>query len=118
MANAVNFFEVTGKDADHLRGFYDGLFGWEFRDIGDPTYSLVAAHEGGIAGGIGSIQDGGAGGATFYVEVDDIEAALSRAEQLGGRTVMPPRDVPGGSTIAKLADPEGHVLGLSMRNTR
>jgi predicted enzyme related to lactoylglutathione lyase len=78
----------------------------------------VTSEEGGIAGGIGKSHDGGEGGATFYVDVDDIDAALSMAERLGGRTVMRPRDVPGGITIAQLADPEGHVVGLSMSNIR
>jgi len=31
---------------------------------------------------------------------------------LGGKTVMPPTDVPGGPTIAMFTDPAGNVTGL------
>ena len=49
---------------------------------------------------------------TFYVQVVDPYETLKKAESLGGKTVMPPRDVPGGPTMAQLADPEGNVIGL------
>ena len=75
-------------------------------------YGVVAAAERGIAGGIGASGDG-PGHVTFYVEVDDPADYLARAERLGGTTVMPPTDIPGcGLTVAMLADPEGHVIGL------
>jgi predicted enzyme related to lactoylglutathione lyase len=43
MGNPVVFFEVTGHDGARLRQFYGELFGWEFRDSGDPSYGLVTA---------------------------------------------------------------------------
>src|ERR1700746_113791 len=75
---------------------------------------LVGAAEKGIGGGIGASQDGGPGQVTFYVEVDDPAAYLARAETLGGKTIVPPSEVPDfGLTFAFFADPEGHVVGLS-----
>jgi predicted enzyme related to lactoylglutathione lyase len=68
--------------------------------------------DGGIDGGIGAAMDGGAGHVTFYVEVPDLEAALSKIESLGGSRVMEPEDVPEGPSIAMFADPEGHLVGL------
>ena len=52
---------------------------------------------------------------TFYVKVADPVAILKRAVELGGRTVMPATDVPGGFTFARLADPEGNIIGLVRR---
>jgi uncharacterized protein len=118
MANPVVFFEITGSDGAGLRAFYGELFGWEFRDSGDPTYGVVAAPEGGIGGGIGDSRDSGHGATTFYVDVNDISVALAKAERLGGKTVMRPLNVPGGLTIALLADPEGHVVGVSTSAVR
>jgi predicted enzyme related to lactoylglutathione lyase len=40
--------------------------------------------------------DGGADHVTFYVEVPDLEAVLSKIESLGGSRVMDPEDVPEG----------------------
>jgi predicted enzyme related to lactoylglutathione lyase len=116
MGNPLVFFEVTGHDGGRLRQFYGELFGWEFRDSGDPTYGLVTAAGTGIGGGVGNSRDGGVGGTTFYV--DDVSAVLGKAARLGSSTVMPPANISGGLTIAALADPEGHVVGLSMSAVR
>ena len=49
---------------------------------------------------------------TFYVGADDPQAMLDRAEQLGGKTILPVTELPE-VTIALFADPEGHVVGLA-----
>jgi predicted enzyme related to lactoylglutathione lyase len=112
MSNPVVHFEVLGKDAGALQSFYGQVFDWELNPV-MPTYAMVSTGtEGGIAGGIGAPPDGSDGHVTFYVEVDDLAAALQQVEAAGGRTVQPPMDVPEGPSIALFADPEGHVIGL------
>ncbi len=112
-APAVAWFEVTGKDGPALQRYYGELFDWKVDDAGQ-GYGLVEAAENGIAGGIGAAQDGGPGQVTFYVEVDDVDAYLQKAEQLGGQTLVPPTTIEDfGLTFAFFADPEGHVVGLS-----
>lgn len=49
---------------------------------------------------------------TIYVEVDDLQAALTRAEQLGGKTVVEPMPIPGFGAFAWFRDPGGAVVGL------
>jgi predicted enzyme related to lactoylglutathione lyase len=49
---------------------------------------------------------------TFYVQSDDVASSLNRAEELGGRIVAGPMDMPDGHKWALLSDPEGHVVGL------
>ncbi len=49
---------------------------------------------------------------------DDPATDLERIESLGGATVMPATEIPGGPTIALFADPEGHVVGLAKRPTQ
>jgi predicted enzyme related to lactoylglutathione lyase len=56
--------------------------------------------------------EGYEGHVTFYVEVPDAEAALARAEELGGARVMGPDQVMEGLVIGQFADPEGHVIGV------
>lgn len=111
----VGWFEVTGKDGPAIQRFYAALFDWAVNDAGDGSgYGLVEAGEKGIGGGIGASQDGGPGGVTFYVEVDDPAAYLKKAEKLGGTIVVGPTELPNfGLTFAFFADPEGHVVGLS-----
>lgn len=111
----VGWSEITGKDGPGLQRFYSKLFGWSIDDAGDGSgYGLAEAGEKGIAGGIGASQGGGDGGVTFYVEVGDPAAFLAKAETHGGKTVVPPTQIPDfGLTFAFVADPEGHVAGLS-----
>jgi predicted enzyme related to lactoylglutathione lyase len=111
MGNPVTHFEVLGQDAAALQNFYGQAFGWEMQDVMDGGY-YMAQPGSGPAGGVGQAPDGQSGHVTFYVEVDDPAAALARIEELGGRTIQGPMDVPGGPTIALFADPEGHVIGL------
>ena len=52
----------------------------------------------GIGGGVMTTPDGTAM-VTFYVAVDDLAKSLEQAEKLGGKTVMPPTDVPEGPSV-------------------
>jgi predicted enzyme related to lactoylglutathione lyase len=115
-SNQVLWFEVVGKDGKQLRDFYSKLFGWKIQE--DTTsgfdYGMVQGTDGGVGGGIGTSPDGSAGFATFYVEVEDLDKSLAKAEKLGGKTVMPPTPIPGMNLkFAYFSDPEGHVIGLS-----
>ncbi|MCI0817575.1 MAG: hypothetical protein J4O14_04815, partial [Chloroflexi bacterium] len=60
----------------------------------------------------GSIMAGAEPRVLVYVQVLDPVETLAKAEELGGRRVMEPFDVPGGPTVAQMADPEGNVIGL------
>jgi predicted enzyme related to lactoylglutathione lyase len=45
--------------------------------------------------------------------VPDLQAALDKAERLGGKSLMPPTEIPEGNvTIAMFSDPEGTTCGL------
>jgi predicted enzyme related to lactoylglutathione lyase len=66
----------------------------------------------GIGGGIAGGPEGYEGHVTFYVQVDDIEATLVKAESLGGSRIFGPEKVMDGLTLGQFHDPEGHVIGL------
>jgi predicted enzyme related to lactoylglutathione lyase len=110
MANPVVRFEVGAADDQPLVRFYGELFGWDLQAVAD-GYTLVDTRAGaGINGGIGRSQTGEPW-TTFYVEVDDLQASLDRAEALGGRTVMPVTELPG-MAFAMFDDPDGLLVGL------
>jgi predicted enzyme related to lactoylglutathione lyase len=111
VGNPVVHFEILGQDAAALQSFYGELFAWQVDANNPMNYGMVTPADAGIGGGIGGSPDG-THSVTFYVQVDDLQAALDRAEKLGGKTVAPPMDVPGGPSIAQFSDPEGHVIGL------
>lgn len=110
----VDWFEVIGKDAKALQDFYSKAFGWKIKSGDAPgiVYGEVDTGAGrGIPGGIGSSPTGEAR-VTVYSGVDDLRKYLDKAEQLGGKTVMEPAEVGGGTSIALFVDPEGNTFGL------
>lgn len=111
MGNPVMWFEVAGKDHGALKDFYTQLFDWKLTDMDEAPYSTLDDGGEGIRGGVGAAPEGHPGHVTFYVQVDEIEAALAKAESLGGKRGMGPMDIPGGQ-IALFTDPEGHEIGL------
>lgn len=113
MGQPVVHFEVVGQDGDRLRDYYSQMFGWKFGQPMGPTNYAVIEEPNGIAGGVGTGPEGYPGHVTFYVQVDDVGAALEQAESLGGQRMMGPDEVPGvGIVIGLFSDPEGHVIGL------
>ena len=111
MANPVGWFEVSGPDAGGLQRFYAEAFGWEIDADNEMNYGMVAAQEGGIGGGVGPSPDGKPY-VVFYIAVPDLQEALDEVGKLGGATVTPPMDVPGGPSIAFFSDPAGNRIGL------
>src|SRR5438876_283829 len=111
MGKPVVHFEVIGKDAQKLSQFYGQMFEWHIDHNNPMNYGLVDTHADGhgINGGIGAEDSRGV---RFYVEVEDLQAYLDRAEKLGGKTIMPPVEIPGAVTMAMFTDPEGNQVGL------
>jgi predicted enzyme related to lactoylglutathione lyase len=111
-------FQILGRDAGKLRSYYSALCGWEFDVDEQLGYGVVSWEKNkapngmGIGGGIGSGPDGYEGHVTFYIAVPDVEAALAKAESLGGRRVMGPHRVNDQIEIGQFTDPEGHLVGF------
>ena len=122
MGQPVVHFEVIGKDGAALRSYYSELFGWQIDADNPMNYGTVqrdgnvSADGTGIGGGIGVGPEGYPGHVTFYIEVPDVEAALAKAESLGGSRVMGPDNVTEGIEIGLFNDPEGHTVGV-VKNT-
>ncbi|WP_213813746.1 VOC family protein [Glaciihabitans sp. dw_435] len=125
MGSPVVHFEIIGTDAPGLRQYYTELFDWQF-DVGGPVAPEVSeAGNYGFVNPLGSDEGqtipGGVGGGTgfahhivFYVGVPNVEAALRRAESLGGTRVMGPSRAPERDlVVAHFTDPEGNLIGLA-----
>jgi predicted enzyme related to lactoylglutathione lyase len=118
MGQPVVHFEILGSDVEQLKSYYSQLFGWEI-DSDNPIHYGLVPREGnvsadgiGIGGGVGQAPEGYPGHVTFYVEVPDVEAALAKAESLGGSRMMGPEKVMEQVEIGLFTDPEGHLIGL------
>lgn len=117
MGKPVVHFEVIGKDGEKLQSYYSELFDWDVDANNPMKYGIVKGDDnpadmGSIGGGIATGPDGYEGHVTFYVGVPDIEAALRKAEELGGERVMGPEKVMDQVELGQFKDPEGHLIGL------
>ncbi len=114
MADArVIHFEIVGKDQGALQRYYGNLFGWKLNTDFPGGYGMTDPAQTGLIVGVGATPDGSAGHVTGYVTVDDINATLAKAVDLGGSVIMPKFSPDGNAQLALVADPEGHVLGLT-----
>jgi predicted enzyme related to lactoylglutathione lyase len=124
VAKPVVHFEIIGKNPAALRNYFGALFDWEYdtpspvaQEVSDPDQygfiDLIATEDGtGVRGGIGGGPDHEPH-ALFYVGVPDVEAALARAEELGGTRRLGPVTSPSGLLVGHFADPEGNLIGVA-----
>ena len=115
MANRVIEFQILSKDPDSTGRFYSNLFGWSVDAANPMGYRRVAAGEG-IPGGIWPAPPQSPNFVQLFVAVDDVATAVSRAESLGARVLIPPTTLPDGDVLAILHDPQGMSFGVCQRS--
>ncbi|MCW2675914.1 MAG: hypothetical protein JWR70_954 [Modestobacter sp.] len=121
MGGRVVHFEIPFDDGDRARRFYREAFGWQLQELPEMAYTLVTsgpsgqqgpAEPGFINGGMTARQNSGSGGPTVVIDVESIDAALDRVQELGGSTVVPKQPVGSMGFTAYVQDTEGNVIGL------
>jgi uncharacterized protein len=118
----VVHFEIIGRDPAELRSYYGELFGWEFQTSDAATQAVSQPGNYGFVDGstTGDGINGGLGGGEgyerrvlFYVGVPNVEAALQKAESLGGESPHGPGGHPGTLVVGQFSDPEGNLIGVA-----
>lgn len=109
-ARPIVHWEIESLDPERLRAFYGELFNWDISD--GPIMSIPAGIGGPEPGPAGHIRGGERTGVTLYVQVRDLRSSLAQTADLGGTVLSEPFDVPGGPTLAAIADPEGNPVML------
>ncbi|MGN7999087.1 VOC family protein [Sphingomonas sp. 22176] len=112
----VGWNELFAPDRDAALGFYHRQFGltrmggMPMGEMGE--YSFIG-HEGGEPmGAIMRCPPGAKPGWSFYIRVEDVDAAKVRVESAGGTVINGPMDVPGGERVLQAVDPDGATFGL------
>ena len=108
MGSQVNYFEIGTPDAAATKRFYGELFDWSFGEPSPVGYSMVDTDAGGVWESTGV---GGGSWAVFYVQVDDVQSAITQAEALGATVAVPFVDN-GRIEFAHLVDPQGNRFGV------
>lgn len=110
MGQPVVHFEIGCRDMAKTADFFGRLFGWQTQSMGPATMINTGASSG-IQGHITSLGHEPHNYTTFYVQVDDMQVYLDKAQALGGKTLVPPVEIPTG-IFAWFADPDGNTIGL------
>jgi predicted enzyme related to lactoylglutathione lyase len=109
MGRPVVHFEIGCRDSAKTQDFYAKLFDWKFTAAGPAA--MIAPEPSGIGGHITALGHEPHHYTIFYVDVEDVVGSLKKAESLGGKTLVPPVDIPTG-TFAWMQDPDGNTVGL------
>ena len=109
MSHPVVHFEIGCKDKAATSAFYAAAFGWNISS--GPMGDINTGASEGIQGHIAALGHEPHQFTHFYVQTDDVAASMARVVELGGKTLVPPMEISGG-TFAWFADPEGNTVGL------
>jgi predicted enzyme related to lactoylglutathione lyase len=109
MAGKLVHFELPADDTTRARDFWSSLFGWSFQSSDVPIeYHLTEDLE---PGGAIYPSQGGERGPIVYFDVDDIDAAVARTRDLGGKA-EDKHPIPGIGWFARAEDTEGNPFSL------
>src|SRR5215218_8940614 len=91
---ALSWNDLLSPDVEASAAFYRDLFGWEVTEVEGSDGQYWSITNGGrLNGGMMPLPPGGHPAWNLYFGVDDAEAAMARAGELGAQTVMGPMDV-------------------------
>jgi predicted enzyme related to lactoylglutathione lyase len=111
---AFGWNELMTTDVAAARRFYGALFGWETEDypVEGMNYVMVKV-DGKEVGGMMALPPDCAGMPPawgVYITVTDVDATARQAEELGGKVLRPPMDIPDVGRFCVLQDPQGATL--------
>lgn len=122
-AGNVNWHELVTTDWEKAWEFYSRHYGWtkdtaiSMGPMGTyQTFTLDGQESGGGMMNMLPQQQGGSSSGpawSFYVTVEDIQAAAQRVKENGGAVTQGPMQVPGGGWVLRGTDPEGSSFALT-----
>lgn len=122
--NPVVHFEMPAEDRTRMAQFYTKAFGWQTEmlgpDMGD--YVVVTTTEsddngpktpGAINGGFfPKKEDWPAQYPSVVIAVDDIEVAMDKVSDAGGKVLGEPMEIPGIGQYVSFSDTEGNRVSM------
>ena len=114
--NSFTWNELGTTDTKKAGDFYSNVFGWSKEDLPDSPIEYTMFQNG----------DRGAGGMykitpemgpipphwLVYFAVDDCDAKVKKATELGARVMKPADDIPGVGRFAIVLDPQGAAFAI------
>lgn len=111
---AMTWNDLMTDDVDAAARFYGELFGWRIEEVpGAYGYRVISNGDRSNGGMLPKRPDMGEMPSSWmpYFGTEDVEQAMGRVEELGGRVLTQPMPVPNGAFIV-IADPQGAISAL------
>jgi predicted enzyme related to lactoylglutathione lyase len=115
--NRVFHFEmVADRPQDEIK-FYQDVFGWEFKQVGQDYWLVTTGEDSqpGINGGLATKRSGVQNRVTNSIDVSSIDDTTAKIEKAGGIILQPKQEVPGFGYLAVCKDPQNIVFGVVQR---
>jgi predicted enzyme related to lactoylglutathione lyase len=120
-------FEIPSDNVERSKRFFNELFGWNIEKVpadklpeGVEYWGITTKdHEGknAVNGGMMKRMKAEQQGILNYVDVKSVEESSTKAQQLGGKVIMPKMAVPGMGYMAVCLDTENNTFGLWQSDT-
>ncbi|MBC7878013.1 MAG: VOC family protein [Anaerolineales bacterium] len=108
----VVHIEIPAANVQGAGKFYADLFGWKMEHVPEFNYTMWADGSG-SGGGFNEVSaENPVGHVLVYIDSDDIEADLIKAEKLGGKIVRAKTEIPGMGWYGLFQDPTGNTLAV------
>jgi len=126
----VVHFEIPAEDRQRMAKFYQDAFGWQTQMLGEEMGNYVVAtttqtdenspkQPGAINGGFFSKgPDSPAQYPSVVIAVDDIQAAIKKVSQAGGKLLGEPMYIPGVGQYVSFFDTEGNRVSMLQPDPR
>jgi predicted enzyme related to lactoylglutathione lyase len=112
----IGWHELHAGDGVGAFAFYSGLFGWtkaQAMDMGPLGVYQLFAIDGVDSGGMMTkMPETPQPFWLYYINVAALDAAVAKVTEGGGKVVVAPNQVPGGSWVANCCDPQGAFFAL------
>jgi predicted enzyme related to lactoylglutathione lyase len=121
----ISYFEVPADDITRAKKFYTEILGWDFMPTQVPGMQVEYWN---ISTGKSRKDTLNMGGLyqrkesssriLIYALVDEMDKALARVEELGGKIFSPKMTLETVGTLVTIIDSEGNLIGLWEREKR
>lgn len=113
---AISWSELMTTDVAAAKQFYGSVFGWSFQDMPmeGMEYTVLKANDDEVGGIMPMPPDAPPMPPMWglYVTVDDVDGVAEKVPSLGGKILLPPKDIPGVGRFCVIQDPQGAFMSI------
>lgn len=110
------WFDLMTTDVSRAKDFYSDVVGWKTTPWSGGDYEMWSAGETQVGGVMPEPPEERKAGHPpswlAYLGTDDVDATARRAQDLGGKLLLAPKDIPEVGRFAVLADPQGAAFAI------